>query len=145
MLLERHQQIMDRAGPVGYGQHQAHAILAAGLGWWQHAGQAHDHKAGAVKGFVLHRLCGDMQTEFGSCALAGECCPCWVGGSQPCAFGVAGYGAALRMGQVGVEPLLALGQRLRMGQHDLHAIGRRAAAQQVVAHHQADLAHDVQR
>lgn len=49
------------------------------------------------------------------------------------------------MGQMGVEPLLALRQRLRMGQHDLQAVRRRGTAQQMVAHHQADFADDVQR
>ena len=48
------------------------------------------------------------------------------------------------MGQVGVEPVLALGQRLRMGNHHLDIGQRGAEPQNVVAHQQADFAHDMQ-
>ena len=45
-------------------------------------------------------------------------------GGQARAFGIARCGAPLGVGQVGAEPAVALGQRLRMGQHDLDAVER---------------------
>ena len=77
-------------------------------------------------------------------AVAGQGGPGRVGGGQARAFGIARHGAALDIGQVLVQPVLALRQRLRMGQHGLDAVHGRLLAHQVVAHQQADFADEWQ-
>jgi hypothetical protein len=84
---------------------------------------------------------GDVQAELGGCALAGNAGPGRMVRGQACAFGIAGDGAAFGIGQVGVEPALALCQGLRVRQHHLDTVKRRRRAKQVVAHQQAGLAH----
>ena len=145
MRLQRHQQVMHRAGAVGHGDDQAHTVLARGLGRRQRLRQADDCEAGAVEGVVLDRVGSDVQAEFGGRPFAGNARPGGVGGGEPRTLGVAGDRTPLHVGKVGVEPALALRQRLGMRQHHLDAIQRRRKAQQVVAHQQAGFAHDVQR
>ena len=76
-----------------------------------------------------HRVCQiDPQTGAlstvsgeGGKGFAGDGGPGGLIGGQAGAFGVAGHGAALGVGQMGGEPLLALGQRLGVGHHDFDA------------------------
>jgi len=88
---------------------------------------------------------GDVQPEFGGRTVAGDGGPGRVGGGQARALGIARCGAALHVGQVVVQPALALRQRLRMRVDGLDARQGVGLAQQVVAHQQAGLAHHLQR
>jgi hypothetical protein len=86
----------------------------------------------------------DVQAELGGRAFAGDAGPGRVGGGQPRAFGVAGGCAAIHIRQVRRQPALALGQRLGMGIDGFDAVQGFRKPQQVVAHHEADFADDVQ-
>ena len=85
-----------------------------------------------------------MQAKTAACAQAGNGCAVGVFGGQAGAFGIAGGGVALGMGQVGIEPVLALRQSLRMGIDRLNLLQIALLAQQVVPNQQADFADDVQ-
>ncbi|MNV37056.1 hypothetical protein D3C71_1285590 [compost metagenome] len=138
---QRHQQIVHGARAVGYRDDQARAILARRLRHGQRVRQADDGEAGAVVGVVLNGVGDDVQAELSGCAFAGEGRPGGVGGGQAGALGIARHRAALGVRQVLGQPGLALGQRLRVGQHGLDAVERIGGAQQVVAHQQAHFAH----
>jgi len=114
-----------------------------GGGVVQRVRQADDGKPRAVVGVVLDGVRHDVQAELGGGPFAGQCSPGRVGGRQACTFGVAGDRAALDMRQVLGQPGLALGESLGVCEHGLDALDRGNGAQQVVAHQQADLAHDM--
>ena len=75
VLLERHQDVVHRAGPVRHRDHQAHAVAARGLRRVQHLRQADHGEARAVEGVVLDGVRRDVQAEFAAGALAARCRP----------------------------------------------------------------------
>eukprot|EP01137_Pigoraptor_chileana_P013843 Opistho-2@67810 len=140
MPLQRHQQVVHGAGAVGHRDDQAGAVAGRGRRRGHGLRQADDGEARAVVGLVLDRMGHDVQAEQAGGALAGDGGPGRVGGRQAGTFGIAGDRTALGVRQVLIQPVLALGQGLRVGQHGLDALQRVAVAQQVVAYQQADLA-----
>ena len=124
---------------------QTHAVMPGGRRCRHLFGQAHDGEPRAVEGVVLDRVGGDVQAEFGCRPVARNADPGRVGRGEPRPFGIAGGGAALDVGQMGVEPALALGQRLRVRVDGLDADQRIRLAQQVVPYQQAGFPHDLQR
>ncbi len=114
MRLERHQQVMHGAGPVRYRDDQAHAVLTRGWRRAQCLRQTDHREARAIEGIVLNRVRSHMQTKFATGAFTGNGGPSGVGGSQTCALGVAGCALSFGIWQVSGEPVLTLGQRLRM-------------------------------
>mmetsp|Transcript_10440 Transcript_10440/g.42567 ORF Transcript_10440/g.42567 Transcript_10440/m.42567 type:complete len:395 (+) Transcript_10440:9056-10240(+) len=143
MRLQRHQQVMHRPRAVGHRDHEAGAVAASRRRRGHGLRQANDGKARAVVGLVLDGMRRDVQAEQRGRAFAAERRPGGVGGCEPRTLGVAGHGAALDVGQMLVQPVLALRQRLRVGQHGLNAMHGRLLAHQVVADQQADLADDM--
>ena len=136
---------MHRARPVGHRHDQADAVLARRRRCGQGLRKANHGKACAVESIVLNGVRGVVQTKLPASAFAGNTGPGRVGSGQARAFGVARGGAALGVGQVCGQPALALGQCLRVRVNRLDAFQRVGQTQQVVAHHQAGFAHDVQR
>ena len=106
--------------------------------------QANHGKARAVKGVVLNSVGRVVQAKLHTGTFAGNAGPGRVGAGQARAFGIAGGGAPLGIGQVRGQPALALGQCLRMSVNRLDAFERVRQAQQVVAHHQTGFSHDMQ-
>ncbi|KEH09776.1 hypothetical protein GY14_10400 [Delftia tsuruhatensis] len=143
MPLERYQQVMHGAGTVGHGDDDAGAILPAGCGRRQRMRQADDGEARAVVGIVLNGMRHHVQAELLGRAFAGQAGDVGVQRRQAGAFGVAGHRAAFGMRQMLGQPALTLGQGLGVSRNHLDAFGRVGAAQQVVAHQQADLSHHV--
>ena len=126
--LERHQQVVHRAGPVGHRHHQAGAVAARCRRRAQRLGQADDGEPGAVVGVVLDGVGHDVQAELGGRAFAGQRRQAGLVRGQARAFGVAGNGAAFGVRQMLGQPALALRQRLRMRQHHLDAVERISCA-----------------
>ena len=141
VCLEWHQQVVYGSRLVGHRDDDAGAVFCRGWRGAQGLGQADHGKTGAVVRVVLDRMGHDVQAKLGCGAFAGQTGPGRVGGGKAGGLGVAGDRAALGMRQVFGQPRLALRQRLRVGHDHLDAVQGRVLAQQVVAHHQAHLAH----
>ncbi|EEG24145.1 hypothetical protein EIKCOROL_01163 [Eikenella corrodens ATCC 23834] len=113
MLGEGLEQVVNGAGAVGGGDDEGGFVAAGGLG----AVVAEDEETGGVVGLVF-----DVGSEFGQVVvlgggLAGNGGGLRLGSGEAGSFGVAGHGNAGGMGQVAVEPLVTLSQRLGVGIH----------------------------
>ena len=86
-----------------------------------------------------------MQAEAGTRTQAGNGRPGRIFGGQARTFCIAAGGTAFGVGQVGIEPVLALCQCLRMRVHGFDARKVMLLAQQVVPDQEAGFADDVQR
>ena len=144
VFFQRHQQIVHGPWLIGNADDQAGAIFARWFRRIQCLRQANDGKARFIMRLILYRVRDDMQTLRRRGAFAAQCHPIWIFFGQACAFGIAADGTALGLGQMLADPVLALRQGLRMRGHHLHAAQTLPTAQGMVAHQQADFAHDLQ-
>ena len=131
-------QVMHRTRPVMRRQHQRGTVTSAGA--WQAIAQ--HQKAGAVAAVVLDAGIDDLQAIAVGRNGRADGSAVWLLRCTPRRLGIGGQGHALGAGQVGIEPAMALRQRLRMGIDPLHAIAMTTAGHQVLMHPQFNLATD---
>jgi len=115
VLGEGLEQAMYGAGAVGGGDDEGGFVAAGGLG----TVVAEDEETGGVV-----RLVFDVGGEFGQVVvlgggLTGNSGGLRLGSGEAGGFGVAGHGNAGGVGQVAIEPFVALSQRLSVGIHFL--------------------------